>query len=66
MHLIGKFPKVDSFVGCHYLRLLLFEEFFKIEVSIDRIITLDEFFVLVFGGNSELFIFTNCEEFTHF
>ena len=45
MHLVGKLPKVDSLIGCHYLRLFLFEESFEVEVDIDWVIALDEFFV---------------------
>ena len=66
VHVIGELPKVDSFIWSNYLRLLLFEESFEVEVDVDGIITLDEFFVLVFGRSPELFILSNSEEFTHF
>lgn len=66
MHLVGKLPKVDSLIGCHYLRLFLFEESFEVEVDIDWVIALDEFFVLIFGRDPELFVLPDSEEFAHF
>lgn len=66
VHLIGKLPKIDSLIGCHDLRLFLFEESFEVEVDVDWVIALDEFFVLIFGRDPELFVLSDCEEFAHF
>lgn len=65
MHLICKLTEVDCLVWWHYLKVLLLDDSFDVEAGIDGIVAFDEFFVLVFGWDSEFVILADCKEFTH-